>query len=427
MASGSPRVVIIAGEASGDTYGASLAERLCSRASNDVTIEGIGGRRMREAGVSLFRDSSTWSAIGIVESLRVVPRLMIVLARLKSWLRTNPPDLLVLIDFGAFNVRVARYAHSIGVKVLYFVPPGSWRRGATYARLRGLTDRIVTPFPWSEAALRELGFAADFFGHPLLDLVVPDLSRSDFCELCGFDPGQPIVGFLPGSRRQEIEHNLPALMVAAAELIEAQPGLQFAVPLAQTVDPSHITRDLLLFPWLDVRQIGTARASDGLMRVPVAQSIRGMMRDRARPTHRVRVALLSGMTGDVLAHSRAAAMCSGSVTIEAAILRCPAVIIYRGSALTRIEFRLLGRGIRYIGMPNLILDRFACRELLDHQASPDAIASWVRRLIDDSPERAQMLRDFEEVRSLLGSPGAIGRTVETILSMIGVPACTRKE
>lgn len=380
MSKSTPSIAMVAGEASGDLQGAALASRLREMLPS-VRIWGVGGRRMCEAGVQVLHDSSSWSAIGIAESLRLVPRLLLTQSRLVDRLKSDPPDLLVLIDFGAFNVRLARRVRQTGIKVLYYFPPGSWHRSNTYEKLQGLVDAVVTPFPWSAETLRQKGFRAEFFGHPVLDTAKPTLSRDDFCGRFGLDPSRPIAGLLPGSRAQEIRHNLPAMLSAAELLRQSMPDLQFAVPTAPRPDIDALERVRQAVPW---------------------------------------VRLAPGMAHDVLAHSRAAVVCSGTATMEAAVLGCPMVIVYRGSRLTWLEYKLLGRGIKFIGMPNIIADARICPELLQDEASPSRIAQLMEALIRDTHDRATMLEALAKVRGTLGSPGAAERTAGVVLDLLGI-------
>lgn len=376
MSAATPSIMIVAGEASGDLQGARLAAEL-KRIAPHLHIRGVGGRRMREAGVELLFDSSSWGAIGIAEALKLVPRLALILSKLKAHLNANPPDLLALIDFGAFNVRLGRHAHSRGIKVLYYFPPGSWNRDANCSRLIEVADRVITPFPWSADALKKVGIEADFFGHPLLDIVKPSMPKDEFCRQFGFHPERPIIALLPGSRRQEIIHNLPVQALAARKLSESIPGLQFAIPLAPSVDP------------------------DGVKAISGKE-----------------IELLPGMAYDLLAYSRAAIVVSGTATVEAAILDCPMVIVYRGSRLTTLEFKLRRKRIKFIGMPNIIMDREICPELTAEEASPERIAGHMVELIPPTVERAQMIKDLADAKAVLGSPGAIQKAALAALEMI---------
>src|SRR5438094_2602222 len=217
-------IALFAGEYSGDVQGAALAQALRARCAapnaqrpgtraaggpNALTLWGIGGARMREAGVRLWFDSTHWAVMGTYEALKLAPRLLWVLSRVKRELLAQRPDVLVLIDFGAFNARAAAWAKRQGLRVFYYFPPGSWRRGPLRPGPRSLpavTDRIATPFPWSEAALREAGADAHFVGHPLLDIARPTMTREAFRELHGIPLDAPLVCYLPGSRRHELRY-----------------------------------------------------------------------------------------------------------------------------------------------------------------------------------------------------------------------------
>ncbi len=379
---------------------------------------------MLDAGVDLLYDSSAWSAIGISEAVRLVPRMLSIFLNLRARLLADPPDLVVLIDFGTFNVRLGRALRRRGIKVLYYFPPGSWNRHANYERLKDVADRAVAPFPWTVKRLESQGIRADFFGHQLLDMVKPTMSRDEFCERFGFDPAKPIVGLLPGSRAQEIIHNMPALVVSAAMLQNEMPDLQFAVPPASSVDTFRLMDELRRISCLEVdaQNILAEQSirSSGIAPMSLVSQVDALMREEGvqAPKDQIPVRLLPAMTYDVLAHSRAAIVTSGTATVEAAILGCPMVIIYRGSRLSALEYRLRGGKLKFIGMPNIILDRLICPELIITAVTPARITELARPLIQDSPERTQMLRDLADVRTVLGQPGSVQRTVDVVLEML---------
>jgi len=425
MSSMTPSIAMVAGEASGDLQGALLAARLREMIPS-VRIWGVGGPKMRDAGVKVVHDSSSWSAIGAAEALKAVPRLLLAFFKLASDLKSDPPDLLVLIDFGVFNLKVGRYLRPNGAKVLYYFPPTSWYRGTSYEKLEGIADAVVTPFPWSARTLEKQGFCAEFFGHPVLDSAKPSLSREDFCRQFGLEPQRQLVGLLPGSRAHEVEHNLPALVLAAGRLRESMPDLQFAVPLAPSISVEAVAQRLRRIPWLEVGDLGLGSGSastEGSSRhLSLVQRIRTLSREDGfpEPAEPVRVRLLSGMAHDVLAHSRAAVVTSGTATLEAAVLGCPMVIIYRGTRLSALEFKLRGRKIKFIGMPNIIADELVCPELIHRAASPSRITELMVELLADSPERRAMLTRLADVRAYLGSPGAVEKTAGVILKLLGL-------
>ncbi|MHB1456723.1 MAG: lipid-A-disaccharide synthase [Armatimonadota bacterium] len=421
MAGHPHKIVIIAGEASGDLHGAYLALGI-KNALPDAEISGIGGKQMRSAGVKLIADSSSWGAIGITEALKLVPNLLVAKYAAKTYLEKNPPDLLILIDFGAFNVRLRKALNLPALKTLYFFPPGSWKHNADYSSLKEIVDRIVTPFSWSADNLREQGFNAYFFGHPLLDTAKPTLTKNDFCERFGFNTDKPIIGLLPGSRLHEIIRHIPALVTAADTLHSKMPDLQFAIPVAPSVSSEILTDELRSVPWIDIESCipvvpdQTVRSASHQLKL-----LRRLadMRYYNSGESRVKIKLLPGMASDLLAYSRAAIVTSGTATLESTIHGCPMVIIYKGSRLAEIEYKIRQLKIKFIGMPNIIMDREICPELIQHDMTPEKIVEKVLPLINDTAERKAMVESLGHIRKSLGEPGAINKTVDVVLEMLG--------
>ncbi len=213
-----PSVAIVAGEASGDASGAALANEL-RRLYPGIRIWGAGGTKMRDAGVELAADFSRAGAIGIFESLKLVPWLIREQKKLKELLLLRNPDVFVPIDFGAFNVPLGKFAREQGIKTVYYFPPGSWRRRPRdHSSLVAASDRIVTPFPWSAEILRNAGADAVWLGHPMLDSIAPKVTREEFLnevgELVSAVGNKKLIGLLPGSRSHEIDNILPAFLDA---------------------------------------------------------------------------------------------------------------------------------------------------------------------------------------------------------------------
>jgi lipid-A-disaccharide synthase len=395
-------IALFAGEYSGDVQGAALAAALLglwgegvrgdgvNRSRHQVItpsphqslrLWGMGGSRMRQAGVKVRFDSTHWGAMGTYEALKLAPRLLRVLARVKRELLDRRPEVLVLIDFGAFNARLAAWARQEGMKVFYYFPPGSWRRGPIRPGPRSLptiADRIATPFPWSAAALREAGADAHFVGHPLLDIAQPAMSPAAFRQLHDLPADARLICHLPGSRRHELRYNWPAMRGAARQLSERLPDLRHVLALAPSVS-IEAARDL-------------------------APAV------RLRPPATVY---------DALSACDLAITKSGTVTLEAAILGRPMVILYRGSRIQEVEYYLLHRRrIRFIGMPNIILDRIAFPELIQHAASPEGIAAAALPLLTDPEARRTATEALAAVRGVLGEPGAVTRTATLILDLM---------
>lgn len=389
----SRNICLLAGELSGDAYGSLLAQEL-RRIEPALTLWGMGSWRMRQAGVELVAESSRWAAIGVVQSLRVVPQLALsVLPRLRREVLRRRPGLVIAIDFGAFNVSFCRWCKERGFRVLYYLPPGSWRReGPLPTRIAEVTDAVATQFPWSEPRLREAGANARFVGHPLLDLIGPQPPRDEFLAGLGMPADVRLVALLPGSRPTELKTNCRA-MAQAAHLIHAKhPETRFAIALA---------------------------SQDA---VPMARKAMESLLNQTDAAGRPVAAAVIGRTHAVLAHAEAGIVCSGTATLEAAILGMPMVIIYRGTALMYVEYilRRMWR-LRRIGLPNIISNRDIVPELVAETATPENMARELIGLLE-SPDRAErMKKDLALLRAELGEPGATRRTAEMAAALINAP------
>lgn len=361
------RLFLSAGEASGDAYGAALVSALGP--VDGLRIEAIGGPKLRAAGARLVADSTRWGAIGIAQSLRVVPRLLRSYYRAKRTVGSGVPGLLVPIDFGYMNLRLARHAKNRGWRVLYFIPPGSWRRDRQGGDLPALTDAIVTPFPWSEEMLAAMGANAHFFGHPLKQMVAAAPAHSGPRET---------VAVLPGSRDDEVARNLPVIAGAVRGL---DASLEFAVA-------ASIGADAMRTAW---RRAAPSRSGDRFT---------------------------EGDTYGVLKRARAGIVCSGTATLEAALCRCPMVVVYRVGPLAVLEAKLVRLTFDFISQPNILLQRAALPELIQDAATSENVRAALLPLLAESVERAAQLAAFEELDALLGPADAITRTADLLREML---------
>jgi lipid-A-disaccharide synthase len=358
---------------------------------------GIGGTHMRAAGVDLTYDSSRWGAMGVVEALKLAPRLLWALRNVRRLLAERRPVLVLLVDFGAFNVRVAAAAKQLGLPVFYYFPPGSWRRDPGSAgQLPQLTDRVATPFPWSAEVLRAAGADAHYVGHPLIDLAKPARDRVEFCAEMGLDAARPIVCYLPGSRRHEIRDIWPAMADAASLLSQRDARIQHVVVQAPATAGLAAWR---LAPGggggHSYQALGARRQTVSFAVVP------------ATSVH------------DALHAADLAVTKAGSVTLEIALHQRPMVVIYRGSWLQELEYRLWHRGrIRFIAMPNILADQSVCPELIQREASPERIAQLSWELLTDRSKRETQCRKLSEVAAMLGPPGATQRAAALALEML---------
>jgi len=372
-----PRVMLVAGEASGDLHAAGLVAAL-RRREPGMEIWGVGGREARASGMDTAVDIADIATLGLVEVGEKGRALLRTYRMLRRELYERPPQLLVLIDFPEFNLALAGVAKRRGVPVFYYVSPQvwAWRRGRVRKILRRV-DRLAVLFPF-EPAVYGNDPKVVFVGHPLLDRVRSTATREQTLVRHGLDPSKRLVALLPGSRRHEIERMLPE-MAGAAEALVARHGVQCAVALAPT-----LPRGL-------VEPLAAART--------------------------VSLPLIEGDTYNLVAASDLVLVASGTATLEVALLERPMVIMYRSSPITFfIAERLVG--VPFLGMPNLIAGREIVPELLQRDASAPRVAHEADAILA-SPERAQaMRRDLAAVRSALGSGGAAERAAELALDLL---------
>lgn len=377
-----PRIFVVAGEPSGDRHAALLGVELCARAP--VALAGVGQRLMRAGGFDLLCDSAGWSAIGVAESLRRVPMLHRHMRTIVRHLRSSPPDLLVLVDFGAFNVRLARRLQRQGrPPVLYYFPPRSWSREADYRGLAGLVDRVATPFAWSVERLHAVGLDATWVGHPVVDHITPPSApeRAELRRALGVDTASTVVGLLPGSRPQEIGAIGPTLLGAARIIAAERPATRFVLSVAPSSD------ERVLY-----HQVERAELAD-------------------------RVTLRSGVT-EIVRAADLVLTASGTATLEAAAALCPMVVVYRGTGLMKLEMAARRARFDYVALPNIVAAAGVVPELLAEDATPENMAAVALELLGN-PAAAQAMRDrLVKVRAQLGPPGVSGRVAQMALEMI---------
>jgi lipid-A-disaccharide synthase len=370
------QILISAGEASGDMYAARLAEALKTRAN--VQLFGMGGKRMRDAGVELVADCSEVSLVGIVEIAKKLPALNRVWKRLLCEAARRKPPLAILTDFPGFHLRLARELKKVGICNVYYVCPQFWAWRPWRANLvRRRFARGLCIFPFEEEWYRARGVKADFVGHPLVGNVSPKKTRAEFAAACGLDAGKPIVTLLPGSRSGEIAHHMPRLM-QACRLIQKGRTVQFVLALAQGANHSQISPHL--YSDVSVRVV-----EDGSYNALAAASI--------------------------------SIVSSGTATVEAALLDAPMIVVYRLAPLTAGIARLLVRTPMF-AMVNLIAGRRVVPELVQNDFTPERLASEAVRLLDSPEARAEMRRGLAEVRAKLGPPGAVERAADLIAGML---------
>jgi len=379
VASPPKRVMIVAGEASGDLHGADLAANLLAR---DSTYElfGIGGERMRAAGVhALFRTEDI-AGLGLAELASTIRRTLGALRALRKILRSNPPDLLVLIDYAEFNLILAGSARRAGVPVLYYILPQvwAWRRGRI-GKLVKRAQRMAVVFPFEAELYARAGGRVSFVGHPLLDRVAPAQGHDATLARHGFDADARLLALLPGSRPAEVGYLLRP-MLEAAMLLAAKHRLTPVIALAPTLDGALL------------REVAGASALEG-------------------------VQIIQDDTYSIVAASDLALVASGTATLETALLGCPMVIAYKISSLTYTVARMLVRGVDFIGMPNILAGRAIVPELIQGDVTAVNLVRAAEPLLAE-PLHGETAAALRAVRSSLGSPGAADRVAAMAVEMM---------
>jgi lipid-A-disaccharide synthase len=380
-------ILLVAGEASGDLHGATLARGLAAQAPG-LPLSGMGGPQMAAAGVRLLVDVTGRAAVGGTEALGSLPALVRAFRRLRSVIRAEPrPAAVVLIDLPEFNLRLARAARGAGVPVVYFMPPQvwAWRAG----RIRSMRERVslvLAALPFEVPLYRDAAVPVVFVGHPIVDTLAGAPGRDDARMRLGVSGGHPVIALLPGSRAQEIDRMLPVMTEAAARIAAVEPGARFVLALAPTVARATVERALGTGP---------------------------------------RVEIAAGATATVLRAADVALVTSGTATLEAGLLGTPMVVGYRLSLVTDLLVAALVR-VPWMSLVNVILGRAVVPELYRHLATGEAFAGEALRLLHAPGARAAQRDAFAELASLLGPPGVGERAAARVLATAGVAAAPPK-
>ncbi|WP_141621349.1 lipid-A-disaccharide synthase [Myxococcus sp. AB036A] len=374
-----PRILVVAGEASGDTHAAELVAALRARRP-DLTFFGMGGARLAAQGVELLFDAREVSVMGITEVLPRIPRILQILKGLAEAAAERKPDVAILVDIPDFNLRLAKKLKALGVPVAYYVSPmiWAWRRGRVRT-IKRLVDRMLCILPFEEDFYREAGVSARYVGSPVVEQVPSPDTASAFRERLGLSKDAPTLALLPGSRMGEIRRLLPDMVEAAKRLSAERPGLQVVVPLAPTIDREEITSRF-----------------EGSGVTPI---------------------LVEGRAPEVVGASDAAVVASGTAVLEAGLMQRPLVVVYRVSLITYWVGRLMLK-VAFVSLINLLAGRRVVPELLQGEMTPERIAEEVRRVWIPGAPREEMLQGLAEMRGRLGETGAATRAAESVLELL---------
>ena len=371
------KIMISAGEVSGDIHGAAIARELITLEPT-VELIGFGGDRMSAAGVKLVRNCKDFSIMGVLEVLKNLPRIFGLLNELTDCMKRERPDLLVLIDYPDFNWRLARRAKELGIKVFSYIPPSAWawRKGRA-KDCTAIADRFAAIFPFEVEVYREAGADITFVGNPLVDTVKPSMSADSARKFFGVEGDEHVILLMPGSRRQEIKFLLEPMLDAARLIVEQRSDIKFFLPIADGVDREALTRAIVK-SGVEVKLIGEHRY-------------------------------------DLMSIADCAAAASGTVILEAALLGMPCVVLYK---MARLNYWIAKRFVHidHFSLPNILLNKKIQPELLQDAVEPVRISTELLRLLRGSSHRQIVIEELKAACDKLGAPGAARRTAQLILN-----------
>jgi lipid-A-disaccharide synthase len=348
------KLMISAGEASGELYGALLSREVKARWP-ETEIFGIGGPRMESEGVKLVAHIT--SVIGFFEAVKHLGVIRRNFNKARDALQKKRPDILVLIDYPDFNLALAKKARKAGIPVLYYVSPQvwAWRRGRI-KKIVALADRMAVLFPFEVEYYKGSGLPCEFVGHPISETININGSDEELKAGLGLDPSRPVITLLPGSRPDEIKRHMPVINEVAGRLHDELPDFQIVIPLTESSE------------------------------------LPGKVEDY--------ITVLKGHTREAVKCSDLSIVASGTATLEAALLGTPMAVFYRVSPLTFFLARLLVK-VKYVSLVNLLSGREVIKEMLQKDATPDNIFSEIKRIVSDLSYKNEMLSNLRKVRDIM--------------------------
>jgi lipid-A-disaccharide synthase len=368
------RILIVAGEASGDAHAARLVRAL--RALGPVRVRGVAGPASRAAGVECVVPMERLAVLGFAEILARLPALLQARRRLLAEHRAFRPDAVVLVDYPGFNLRLGPTLKRLGARIFYYIAPQVWAWHPERAReMARWVDRLAVVFRFEEKLFRDAGVEARWVGHPLLDDLAPECDAGTLRAELGAGSGAPILGLLPGSRPQEISRLLPALLEIAAAARRAQPAL-----------------------------VPCVAAAPGVEAPLYARAERAGLRVLTRRTHAIQ------------AHATACVVASGTATLETALFGTPLAIVYRVGRLNYAIARRLVT-LRRIGLPNIVSGQDVAPEFVQDALRADDVAAALAPWLSDPAKRDEASRRLSSVRAELGEPGASRRAAEELWAL----------
>lgn len=372
-------LLIISGEASGDQNGALLAKKI-SEINPKIKISAVGGECLRQAGAGILYDIKDIAVMGFFDVLRKLPKFFALQKLILQQIKAKKADAIILVDFSGFNLRLAKKVNK-AIPVFYYVSPQVWAsRGGRIKTIKKYISKMIVLFKFEEEFYRSCGVDASFLGHPLLDIVRPTMESKKFLDKFQLSAAKTIIALLPGSRKQEIEYILPVMLQASLVLKKKIKDAQFIIAKSSQVD------------W-----------------EVYSQKVHGLD---------LEVEVIEAQTYDCLRAADFCLVCSGTATLETAIMQKPFAIIYKMGFLNYLLYRPQVK-VPFIGMVNIVAKKKIIPEFIQFQAKPKNIADEALKTLQNPLSLEQIQNDLAQVRTALGEPGASLRAARLILDFLG--------
>ena len=377
------KIAISCGESSGD-LNASLLIRELKKKYNNLCFYGLGGKNLKDAGCNVLWETDKFGTIGVIQSLKVILRLTYIYFRFKHKLKNEKPDVLLCVDFGFFNSKLIKAMAKEKINIVYYFPPASWRKNLkSSTALVESKSKVITPFPWSEKILTDFGLEAKFLGHPILDIAKPNESKDNFFKNENIPNDSEVLGFLPGSRLFEIKMHLPTF--------------------ADTIKKLHKeNRDRIFLIATSERY---SKYIENKLKVLCHEAF-------------YNIRIITNQVYNIMAYSKFLFCCSGTATLEAAVINTPMVIVYKGTLIMKFEYAIRKNRLpKIIGLPNIILNKYVVPELINNQVSSNNL---IKAYKESLSKTETIKEDFNTIKNMLGTSPILPKIAETFANMANI-------
>lgn len=371
-------ILIVCGEPSGDLNAARLAEKILE-INPKIRISGVGGNLLRKAGAEIYCDIKDLAVMGLFDVLKKLPKFLSLKELILKKIALTKPDLVILVDFSGFNLRLAKAINN-SIPVFYYVSPQVWAsRPGRIKTIKRFIRKMIVLFKFEEEFYAQNAVGVNFTGHPLVDIVKPAKTKKEFFEITNLNESKTTIALLPGSRKAEIINILPLMIKAAELIIQSAKETQFVIAKSTNVEWEVYNRFI--------------------------------------KNKKIEVRIIEGKTYDCLNIADFAFVCSGTATLETAIMQKPFFIIYKMNLLNYLLYRPQVK-LPYIGMVNIVAGKKIIPEFIQFQADPKQIAQETLKILNDPDQLAKMNNDLSQIKSSLGPAGASLRAAQIITDFL---------